>query len=242
MLLVLRKTSIKRTLSLSILLIIAGFALANPLQVRASNPQIIYLYPYQTNNPVQPNGLFWWETHPELGAYNKPTWDKLLGNQVKVLGIPQGYVVSANMLGNNLGNWVVWKLKNRIKDKMATQQPQQVVVPSPPPENNEPFVYKRKVGNSTEEIKIPKKIIDEHFGNNKNFDKFMDTVKKHLTDNELIRDVSAPKGESPKQPPIELPMPEQSTDDAQKLHIAGNALMVGGVALMLLKLLPLLAL
>lgn len=238
MFLVLKKSSIKRTLALSILMVIAGFALANPLQASAAS-QVVYLYPYQTNNPVQPSGLFWWESHPQLGAYTMVQWDQLLGNQLKVIAIPEyhGFILAKNfqsgMLGNNIGNWVVYKLRKRMQDKMKPGE-----TPMQQPVTDDPFVYKRKVGNTTEEIKIPKSIINDHFKDNDNFDKFMDTVKRHLTDNDLIKDVN--KRETPV-PEDKITIPDQPHDQ-QQLHAAGNALMLGGVLLMILKLAPLLAL
>lgn len=245
MFLVIRKTSIKRVIALSVLLIVVGYTLTLPSQANASTGQIIYLYPYLNNNPVQTAGLFWWESHPELGGYTMAQWEQLLGTQLKVIGLPDNYILAKNfqdgMLGNNIGNWVIYKLRKKIQDRMKPEQTAQS-----PKENNDPFVYKRSVGKTSEEIRIPKKLIDDHFRDNDNFDKFMDTVRKHLTDNSLIREVNKktvrrPKKEVPTPSPNdELKVPEQPKQD-QQLHTVGNALMLGGLGLVALKLLPLLA-
>lgn len=230
MFIVLRKSSIRRTLALSLLLIIVGYTIANPLHASASNKQPVYLYPYSTNNPVQTTGLFWLESHPEMGAFPLAAWTTALSNKLVVVGIPEdrGYQMGSSMLGDKLGKYIVY----RLRQKLATPAPEKGVQATFPPKDQ--FVYKRTVGDVKEEIKVD---VGEHFRDNDSFEKFMDTVRKHLTDDSLIKEtnkkVSLPSLELPEDHPTETP---------EVAKAVGNSLMLGGVALMLLKLLPLLAL
>jgi len=229
MLIVLRKSSIRRTLALSLLLIIVGYTIANPLHASASNKQPVYLYPYATNNPVQTTGLFWLESHPEMGAYPLVAWTTALSNKLVVVGIPEnrGYQMGSSMLGDKLGKYIVY----RLRQKLATPAPEKGVQAASPPKDQ--FVYKRIVGDVKEEIKVD---IGEHFRDNDSFEKFMDTVRKHLTDDSLIKDTN----KKVSLPPLDLPE-DHLAETPEATKAVGNSLMLGGVALMLLKLLPLLA-
>lgn len=240
MFIVLRKQSIKRTLALSILLILIGYTISNPLSASASNKQPVYLYPYANNNPVEVTGLFWLESHPEMGAYPLAAWNTILSNKLVVVGIPenQGYMMGSSLLGDKLGKYIVYRLKN----KLAATPPKELApqkATSPPKDQ---FVYKRTVGDVTEEIKVD---IGEHFKDNDSFRKFMDTVRKNLTSGDLIKETNkkvapAPAPTSKKLTLVPDEVPAPVTPEAAKA--VGNTLMLGGVALMLLKLLPLLAL
>ena len=229
MFIVLRKSSIRRTFVLSLLLIIVGYTIANPLHASASNKQPVYLYPYATNNPVEVTGLFWLESNPSLGAYPLAAWNTALSNKLVVVCVPEnrGYTMGSTMLGDKLGKYIVY----RLRQKLATPAPEKgVKVPAPPKDQ---FVYKRTVGDVTEEIKVD---IGEHFKDNDSFEKFMDTVKKHLTDDTLIKETNK-KGSLPF-----MELPETPAENPEAAKAVGNTLMLGEVALMLLKLLPLLAL
>ncbi|TGE35849.1 hypothetical protein E4K67_22270 [Desulfosporosinus fructosivorans] len=240
MFIVLRKQSIKRTLALSILLIISGYTIANPISASASNKPLTYLYPYANNNPVEVTGLFWLESTPEMGAYPLAAWTTILSNKMVVVGIPenQGYMMGSSMIGDKLGKYIVYRIKNKL-----TATPPKELAPqkatSPPKDS---FVYKRTVGDVTEEIKVD---VGEHFKDNDSFRKFMDTVKKNLTSGDLIKEtnknskVPAPSDKKLTLLPDEAPAPEATPEAAKAV---GNTLMLGGAALMLLKLLPLLAL
>ena len=239
MLIILRKSSIKRTVALSILLIIAGYCIANPLSANASSKQLAYLYPYANNNPVEVSGLFWSEANPEMGAYPLAAWNTLLSNKLVVIGIPEdrGYMMGSSMIGDKLGKYIVYKLRQKL---MAT--PPKELAPqkatSPPKDQ---FVYKRTVGDVTEEIKVD---IGEHFKDNDSFRKFMDTVRKNLTSGDLIKETN--KQVTPKPSPNKkltlVPDESPAPVPPEAAKAVGNTLVLGGVALMLLKLLPLLAL
>lgn len=233
MFIVLRKSSIRRTFALSLLLIIVGYTIANPLHANASIKQPIYLYPYSTNNPVETTGLFWLESNPELGAYPLAAWTTALSNKLVVVGIPEdrGYMMGSSLLGDKLGKYIVY----RLRQKLATPAPEKGVKTPAPPKDQ--FVYKRTVGDVTEEIKVD---IGEHFRDNDSFGKFMDTVKQHLTNDEMIKEANKKPEKQPKVINLpDIPDPEPTPETAKAV---GNTLMLGGVVLMLLKLLPLLAL
>lgn len=238
MFLVLRKSSIKRTLTLAVLLILVGFAISNPLSVSASSKQLVYLYPYASNNPVETSGLFWLESNPEMGAYPLAAWSTLLSNKLVVVSIPEDrwYMMGSSLLGDKLGKYIVYRIKNKLT---ATPPPEKgVKAPSPPKDQ---FVYKRTVGDVTEEIKVD---VGEHFKDNDSFRKFMDTVRKNLTSGDLIKETNKKATPAPtpskklKLVPDKYPTPAPP----ESAKAVGNTLMLGGVALMLLKLLPLLAL
>jgi len=223
MLIVLRKSSIKRTLALSILLILVGLSLRNSPLTEASESNLYYLYPYPSSNPSQ-TSLFWSESNPKLGAYSLPMWSQILPNKQIVVGLPEGYGINAAMIGDNLGKYVVTKIGNRLKNGKKEEK----VVPPP----KDSITYERDItpDGIKEKIRVE---IGEHFRNNDNFEKYVEVMKKGLTD----------KNELPDRAPIpqELPAPKSSADTTQVV-ILGNTLILGGAALMLLKLLPLLAL
>lgn len=239
MFLVLKKTSIKRTLALSVLLILVGFTLSNPIQASASPKQLAYLYPYANNNPVQTTGLFWAEANPEMGAYPLATWNTLLNDKLVVVGIPEdlGYMMGSSMLGDKLGKYIVY----RLRQKLSTPAPEKgAKASSPPAPPKDQFIYKRTVGDVTEEIKVD---IGEHFKDNKSFDKFMDTVRKSLTNENLIKETNKKVAPQPGNKKLKLVTDSEPTQvPPEAAKAVGNTLMLGGVALMLLKLLPLLAL
>lgn len=237
MFLVLRKSSIRRSFALSILLILVGYSIANPSHASAAIKQPVYLYPYATNNPVEVTGLFWAEANPEMGAYPLAAWNAILNDRLVVVGIPEhyGYVMGSSMLGDKLGKWVVYKLRQ----KLSTPAPKKGVKATSPPKDQ--FVYKRTLGDVTEEIKVD---VGEHFRDNDSFDKFMDTVRKNLTNGELIKETNKKIAPAPNKNKLTLvpDAADQSDVSPETAKAVGNTLMLGGVALMLLKLLPFLIL
>lgn len=142
-----------------------------------------------------------------------------------VVGLPQGYQVNSAMLGNNLGKYITAKIGGRLKNG---GKPVDVGRPMPLPKDS--ITYERKITADGIEEKI-KVEVGEHFKDNDSFKKYLDTIKKNLTDKSELPD------RKPEPKPLEIPVP---TPEAAKA--LGNTLILGGVALMLLKLLPLLAL
>ena len=223
MLIVLRKSSIKRTVALSILLILVGLSLRNSPLAQASESNLYYLYPSPSNNPSQ-TALFWSESNPKLGAYNLAMWSQIVPNKQIVVGLPEGYGINAAMIGDNLGKYVVTKIGNRLKNGKKEEKL------IPPPKDS--ITYERDITSDgiKEKIRVE---IGEHFRDNDNFERYVEVMKKGLTN----------KNELPDRAPVpqESPAPQGDTDTAQVV-ILGNTLILSGAALILLKLLPLLAL
>lgn len=219
MFIILRKSSVNRTLALAVLLIMAGLALIHPFRVQAAESNLFYLYPLPGNNPVQSAGLFWSEQNPTWGAYTLPQWGEIVGNKQFVIGVPEGYQINAAMLGNNLGKYIVAKLGKRIKGSSKTTGGK-----SNPKDS---LTYEREILPDGIKEKVKVEIYD-HFKNNDNFERYLDIVKKHLTDPEILPESPTPK------PPTE------NNDTAQAATMLGGTLLLGGLALMAKVLLPLL--
>jgi len=217
MFLVLRKSSIKRTIAIASLLILVGISLRSPRFAQATESNIYYLYPYPSNNPSQ-SVLFWSESNPELGAYNLAMWSQIIPNKQIVVGLPEGYGIQTAMIANNLGKYIVARIGNNLRGKKQEE------THTPPPKDS--ITYERDItpDGIKEKIRVE---IGEHFRNNDNFEKYVEVMKKGLTDkNELPDRAPAPHG----------------NDNTAQAVILGNTFMIGGAALILLKLLPLLAL
>ena len=223
MFVVLCKSSIKRTIAIATLLILVGLSLRSPLLANADESNLFYLYPHPSNNPSQ-SVLFWSESNPELGAYSLPMWSQIASNRQIVVGLPEGYGINAAMIGDNLGKYVVAKIGNRLRNGKKEEKT------IPPLKDS--ITYERDItpDGIKEKIRVE---IGEHFRDNDNFEKYVEVMKKGLTDKKELPD-RAPV-------PQELPSPPKD-DTAQAVTLFGNTLMLGGAALMLLKLLPLLAL
>lgn len=214
MFLVLKKSSIKRTLAIATLLIITGLSLKSPHLAQASESSFFYLYPYPSSNPSQ-TVLFWSEANPEQGAYTLPMWSKITDKQI-VIGLPEGYKINSAMLGNNLGRYITARIGKRIKDGgKGTWKP------------TDSITYERKI--TPDSIKEKVKIeIGEHFKDNNNFERYVEIMKKGLTNKNELPD--------PKPVPVEKP----KDDSAQaSMIIFGNTLTLAGMALFALKILPL---
>ena len=103
-----------------------------------------------------------------------------------------------------------------------------VDVGRPVPMPKDSITYERKITSDGIEEKIRVEV-GEHFKNNDNFEKYLDGIKRNLTD----------KKELPDRTPVPLEIPEPTPESAKAV---GNTLVLGGIAITLFKLLPLLAL
>jgi hypothetical protein len=211
MFIVLRKSSVKRTLALAVLLIVIGISLAHPVKVQATS-NLFYLYPYPNNNPVNQNGLFWAEEAPTWGAFNLSAWEEFEPNKLLVIGIPDEYQVNATMIGNNLSKYIMAKIGKRNSKTTGSKSSRDILI------------YEREIGPGFIKEKVKVEIID-HFKDNDNFEKYMEIVKNHLTDREVIP-----------------PKPTDKADNtAQTTMMFGNTMILGGLA-MLVRVLALAAL
>ncbi len=206
MFLVLRKRSIKRTLALAILLIMVGISLVRPHSAQAES-NLLYLYPYPGNNPVQPSGLFWAEEAPTWGAFSLATWSEFIPGRQIVVGVPEDYQVNSAMLGNNLGKYITTKLGGKVKGNTGGGRSTA----------KDSLTYEREIypDGIKEKVRVE---INEHFRNNDNFEKYMDILKNHLT--------------NPDELPTEKPAPKAPDNDTAQAAMLGNTLILGGLALM----------
>lgn len=215
-LIILRKSSIKRTLALAVILIMLVLNISNPFKASASS-NLYYLYPAPSSNPLN-TSLFWSEADPAYGSYSLGMWSQIMPDKKIVVGLPEGYQVNAAMLGNNIGKYITAKIGGKLKaGSKATG--------SSSPKDS--ITYERKITSDSIEEKVRVEV-GEHFKDNDSFEKYLDTIKQNLTNKDELPD------RAPESAPVEVP-PEAA-------KAVGNSLVLGGVALMLIKMLPLLAL
>lgn len=223
---VLKKSSIRRTLALSILMILVGASLVNPFKAQATtakaylstSPFVSYLYLMPQNNPISLNGMFWSEDAPGMGYASLSTWEKAAKGKQIAIGIPR--TMDARTLSNSkLGEFI----KGKVKGITTTGKYDKDI-----------FKYKRTITSDgvTDEISVE---VGKHFRDNKNFEDFAKNVRDHLVTDVDVESVVNPKVEPKFEIPAPVPVPEAA-------KAVGDTLILGGVAMMLLKLLPLLAL
>lgn len=211
-LIVLRKSSIRRTLALSILMILIGLSLINPFKAEATTPQailspqtfIFYLYP-------MPNGMFWLESNPGLGYATLEEWNNILPKGEMIVATkPDMQLASLGGL-DRIGKYVQGKIKgvgtNGKYDKDI-------------------FKYRRTVTAEgvTDEVEIE---IGKHFRDNDNIEKLISNVKKHLTtDAEETQEIKDKQF-----PPLPIPTPAPDTEQTQaaKMQILGGASLLTGL-------------
>ena len=217
MFIILKKSSIKRNLAISILMILIGLTLINPFKAQANVPQayltspnIFYLYPMS-------NGMFWLESNPQAGYGTLKEWSAVLPKGEMIVATkPDMQLASLGGL-DRIGKYVQGKIKggNGKYDKDI-------------------FKYRRTVTAEgvTDEVEVE---IGKHFRDNGNIDNLIGQVKKHLTtgavETQGIKD--------PVFPPV--PKPETEEEQAAKAQLLGGASLLGGLLLLGKCLIPLLA-
>jgi len=172
MFIVLRKSSIRRTLAIAMMLIVIGLSLKSPAFASANESTLYYLYPYPSNNPSQ-TSLFWSEVDPEMGAYNLSMWSKIAPGRQIVVGLPKGYDI-VETRGGILSDYLKAKIGNRLKNG---SKPVDVGRPVPMPKDS--ITYERKITSDGIEEKIRVEV-GEHFKNNDNFEKYFGWDKAQL--------------------------------------------------------------
>lgn len=223
MFLVLKKSTIKRQLLLSLLMILLGITLINPFSAKANAPQdyikpstlIYYLYPI--------NDMFWLESNPKLGYATLKEWSSFLPKGEMIVSAKPMQITNftgLDRIGKYVQGKVVGKSHNGKYDKDI-------------------FKYRRTVTAEgvTDEIEVE---IGKHFKNSENLDNLIGQVKKHLTTG-----AGETQGIKDKQfPPIAVPVPNPETKESQasKFQLLGGATLLGGLWMLGKCLLPLLAL
>lgn len=217
MFIVIKKSTIKRHLAISLLMILVGISLISPFQAKANAPQdylspptfIFYLYPMPQNN-----GMFWLESGPQLGYASLQEWSSFLPKGEMIVATkPDMQLASMGGL-DRIGKYVQGKIKGAGTNGRY---------------DKDIFKYRRTVTAEgvTDEIEIE---IGKHFRDNDNIEKLISEVGKHLTtpagDTKEIKDKQFP-------PLPILPTPEPTPEaDAVKAQVVGYSMLIGGLWMM----------
>ena len=210
-LIILKKSSIRKSLALSIMMILVGITLINPFVVKATPTDYVtktysklyYLYPMPQNN-----GMFWLEYNPSLGYGTLQEWDKKLSGGNMIVATPSNMQLASLGGLDRIGKYVQNKIKGRADNGKY---------------DKDIFKYRRTVTAEgvTDEIEVE---IGKHFKDNDNLEKLISKVKTHLTtDAGQTQEIKDPVF-----PPIV--QPDNVSDDA-KTQIVGGSILLGGLML-----------
>ena len=207
MFLVLRKSSIRRTLALSVLMILIGITLINPFKAQANTPQayltspnIFYLYPMG-------NGMFWLESNPQAGYATLKEWSAVLPKGEMIVATkPDMQLASMGGL-DRIGKYVQGKIRGSGTNGKY---------------DKDIFKYRRTVTAEgvTDEVEVE---IGKHFKDNDNLEKLIGNVRKHLTtgagETKDIKDI------------VVIPEHAEDTkgDKVAKIQILGGASLLTGL-------------
>jgi len=208
---VLKKSSIRRSLALSIMMILIGVALINPFMAKATPTDYItktyqklyYLYPMPQNN-----NMFWLESNPSLGHGTLQEWNKKLSSGDMIVAVPSNMQLASLGGLDRIGRYVQNKIKGRADNGKY---------------DKDIFKYRRTVTAEgvTDEIEVE---IGKHFKDNDNLEKLISKVKTHLTtDAGQTQEIKDPVF-----PPIV--QPDNVSNDA-KTQIVGGSILLGGLML-----------
>jgi len=208
---VLKKSSIRKSLVLSIMMILVGIALINPFVAKATPTDYItktyhklyYLYPMPQNN-----NMFWLESNPSLGYGTLQEWNKKLSSGDMIIATPSNMQLASLGGLDRIGRYVQNKIKNTGMNGRY---------------DKDIFKYRRTVTAEgvTDEIEVE---IGKHFKDNDNLEKLISKVKTHLTtDAGQTQEVKDPVF-----PPIV--QPDNVSNDA-KTQIVGGSILLGGLML-----------
>lgn len=208
---VLKKSSIRRSLALSIMMILIGITLINPFMAKATptdyvtktHSKLYYLYPMPQNN-----GMFWLESNPSLGYGTLQEWNKKLSKGEMIVAVPSNMQLASLGGLDRIGKYVQNKIKGRSENGRY---------------DKDIFKYRRTVTAEgvTDEIEVE---IGKHFKDNDNLEKLISKVKTHLTtDAGQTQEIKDPVF-----PPIV--QPDNVSDDA-KTQIVGGSILLGGLML-----------
>jgi len=210
-LIILKKSSIRKSLALSIIMILVGITLINPFVAKATPTDYVtktyhklyYLYPMPQNN-----GMFWLESNPNLGYGTLQEWNKKLSSGEMIVAVPSNMQLASLGGLDRIGRYVQNKIKNTGMNGKY---------------DKDIFKYRRTVTSEgvTDEIEVE---IGKHFKDNDNLEKLISKVKTHLTtDAGQTQEIKDPVF-----PPIV--QPDNVSDDA-KTQIVGGSILLGGLML-----------
>ena len=219
-LIILKKSSIRRNLALSIMMILIGITLINPFVAKATPTDYVtkpynklyYLYPMPQNN----NNTFWLESNPSLGYGTLKEWNKKLGNGDMIVAVPSNMQLASIGGLDRIGKYV----QNKIKGTGGNGRYDKDI-----------FKYRRTVTAEgvTDEIEVE---IGRHFKDNDNLEKLISNVKNHLTTDagqtQEIKDKQFPPN-----PIVEQNQtPDTEEERTAKAQVVGGSLLLGGLMLM----------
>ena len=210
-LIILKKSSIRKSLALSIIMILVGITLINPFVAKATPTDYVtktyhklyYLYPMPQNN-----GMFWLESNPNLGYGTLQEWNRKLSKGEMIVAVPSNMQLASLGGLDRIGKYVQNKIKGRADNGKY---------------DKDIFKYRRTVTAEgvTDEIEVE---IGKHFKDNDNLEKLISKVKTHLTtdagETQEIKD--------PVFPPIVQP---DNVSDNAKTQIVGGSILLGGLML-----------
>ena len=210
-LIILKKSSIRKSLALSIMMILIGITLINPFMAKATPTDYVTktysklycLYPMPQNN-----GMFWLESNPSLGYGTLQEWNKKLSKGEMIVAVPSNMQLASLGGLDRIGRYVQNKIKGRADNGKY---------------DKDIFKYRRTVTAEgvTDEIEVE---IGKHFKDNDNLEKLISKVKTHLTtDAGQTQEIKDPVF-----PPIV--QPDNVPDDA-KTQIVGGSILLGGLML-----------
>jgi len=211
---VLKKSSIRKSLALSILMILIGFSLINPFKADATptdyvtknQPTIHYLYPMLENN-----NMFWLESNPDLGYATLQEWNTKLSYGDMIVATPPDMQLASLTGLDRIGKYV----QNKIKGNAPNGRYDKDI-----------FKYRRTVTAEgvTDEVEVE---IGKHFRNNDNLDKLISKVKTHLTtDAGQTQEIKDPVF-----PPVPTPQSD-NVPSTEQTNIIGGSLLLGGFMMM----------
>ena len=209
-LIILKKTTIKRNLTLSLLMILIGVTLINPFKAQANVtqaylnlPNIFYLYPYS-------NGMFWLESNPQIGYATLKEWSTVLPKGEMIVAVPDNMQLASYGGLDRIGKYVQGKIKGAGTNGKY---------------DKDIFKYRRTVTAEgvTDEVEVE---IGKHFRDNSNIDNLISQVKKHLTtgagETRDIKDKQFPP----------LPEPKPVSNEEKTVKVLGGMTLPGGLLLL----------
>ena len=210
-LIILKKSSIRKSLALSIMMILIGITLINPFMAKATPTDYVtktysklyYLYPMPQNN-----GMFWLESNPSLGYGTLQEWNKKLSKGEMIVAVPSNMQLASLGGLDRIGRYVQNKIKGRADNGKY---------------DKDIFKYRRTVTAEgvTDEIEVE---IGKHFKDNDNLEKLISKVKTHLT-------TDAGQTQEIKDPVFPPIVPPDNMPDDAKTQIVGGSILLGGLML-----------
>lgn len=212
---VLKMKTVKKTLTVALLLIVMGISLFHPPLAQAAEPPLFYVYPVISNNPVSSSGMFWSEAHPDWGSMTLSQWESLFKSYRLVVGVPDQFTVRDDFFSASPKTQsILTQLKKGIKKRLPSGEDGK---------NMKDSITVKKVWSPNkveEEVSVE---IGKHFRDNDNFDQYIDKIREVFTPSQDVQELLK-EAKAPLAPPI---------DNAAKVTTwAGGAILLTGLSLL----------